>query len=399
MKLVCSGCSARYQIDDAIVRGKLVRLRCKRCANILEVRGPREGSSESSRVTRPGPPGPPPRRAPEPAEAAPEPRERAEPSPPGVEWFLSVEGRLRGPMSPAELRQRVRRREAGEHDLVWTPGLAGWQPIAAVDEIRAALAEPAPPPRHSPPSLPGARGGSVLRLLPPPLERGLAAPAAALALPVAAPPPAPLPAPQPIPIAVAARWPLAVALLGGISLALALALVMVLREQQHLARIEAAVGQPARRTQLHVGPPEIERHPELPPPESLPSSLPATTTLPAVEVRGRRERAPEPAPEPAPRSAPPREGDLKTVLAAQILRHNRASLEACDRLAERRGEILRAGSRAEFAVRVEEDGRATVQVSGQGLSAKTLACYRSVATEWKLPQIGEAYSTVFAHVH
>ena len=87
------------------------------------------------------------------------------------------------------------------------------------------------------------------------------------------------------------------------------------------------------------------------------------------------------------------------MLAAQILRHNRASLAACDRLAERRGETLRSGSRAEFRVRVEDDGRATVQVSGQGISATTLTCYRSVATEWKLPQIGEAYSTVFAHVH
>jgi predicted Zn finger-like uncharacterized protein len=392
MKLVCAGCGAHYQIDDAIVRGKLVRLRCKRCATILEVRGPREGSS-GSRVMRLGPPSPPPRSVTEPA------REDAGRAAPALaEWYLSVEGRLRGPMSPAELRQRVRRREAGPSDLVWSPGFGGWRPIAAVEEIQAALDEPAPPPRHLPPALPAARaaGGSLLRLLP--SERGgpLAAPAPVVQ--AVAPAPAPVPQPVPAQIPAAARWPLLVALLGGISLALAVALVLVLREHERLAHPGLAAP-PARRTQLHVGPPEIERQPELAPAsqEAEPSSRPVSTTLPTVEVRGRRGAPPPP---PTVTATPePRESDLKTVLAAQILRHNRGSLAACDRLAERRGETLRRGSRAEFRVRVEEDGRASIQVTGQGLSAATLTCYRSVATEWKLPQIGEAYSTVFAHVH
>lgn len=394
MKLVCAGCGAHYQIDDAIVRGKLVRLRCKRCAMVLEVRGPREGSS-GSRVMRLGPPAPPPRPTAEPARPD---AVKAEPA--LAEWYLSVEGRLRGPMSPAELRQRVRRREAGPSDLVWSPGFGSWRPIAAVEEIQAALDEPAPPPRHLPPALPAARatGGSLLRLLPSPEREGpLAATAPALQA-AAVPAPAPMPQPAPMPIPAAARWPLLVALLGGISLALAVALVLVLREHERLAHPGPAATV-ARRTQLHVGPPEIERQPELSPAsqEATPSSHPISTTLPTVEVRGRRGAAPPPPAVSA--TAEPRESDLKTVLAAQILRHNRASLAACDRLAERRGETLRRGSRAEFRVRVEEDGRASIQVSGQGLSAATLTCYRSVATEWKLPQIGEAYSTVFAHVH
>jgi hypothetical protein len=279
--------------------------------------------------------------------------------------------------------------------------------------------KPASFPRRRPPPLPStAASGSLLRLIPPPLEEAGQAATAVAPLPelVATSRPAPAAAPQPAPIVVGG-WPLAVALLGGVSLALASALVMVLREHRleahsdgttSIARPEAE--RPPRRTQLQVGPPEIEREPELPPPlaeEGLPASLPVITTLPAVEVRGRRARTARP-PETRADAAPPalgeppglldRADDRRTALAAQILRRNRASLLACDRLAERRGELLRSGSRAEFRVRVDHD-RAVVQVSGQGLSLQTLACYRSVASEWRLPQTGAAYSTVFSHVH
>ncbi len=40
MKFVCEQCGSRYTIADARVRNKVLRIRCKKCSNIIEVRDP-----------------------------------------------------------------------------------------------------------------------------------------------------------------------------------------------------------------------------------------------------------------------------------------------------------------------------------------------------------------------
>jgi len=91
--------------------------------------------------------------------------------------------------------------------------------------------------------------------------------------------------------------------------------------------------------------------------------------------------------------------DVKTVLALQVFRRNRSTLLACDQLAERRGETLRPGSRAEFRVRVEASGTAYVEVRGHQLSNAIISCYRAVASQWQFPKTSAAYTTTFQHVH
>ncbi|MFO0679341.1 MAG: GYF domain-containing protein [Polyangiaceae bacterium] len=70
MKFVCEQCKAKYQIADDRVAGKTVRMKCRKCGHLIEVRAavtetsvaasspPREGASTAS--TKPGPPGAPP---------------------------------------------------------------------------------------------------------------------------------------------------------------------------------------------------------------------------------------------------------------------------------------------------------------------------------------------------
>ena len=39
MKIVCDACSAKYSIADEKVRGKVFKISCKKCSNIIVVRG------------------------------------------------------------------------------------------------------------------------------------------------------------------------------------------------------------------------------------------------------------------------------------------------------------------------------------------------------------------------
>lgn len=90
--------------------------------------------------------------------------------------------------------------------------------------------------------------------------------------------------------------------------------------------------------------------------------------------------------------------DLDTALAARIYKANRASLAACAKLAERRGESVR-GTRAEFEVSVDEKGGGTVTVKGEELGESLLGCLRTMVKQWKFDATGAAYSLSFTHVN
>src|ERR1700742_4369667 len=47
MKIVCDACQAKYSISDDKVQGKVFKIRCKKCSNIIVVRGG-AGASEAA---------------------------------------------------------------------------------------------------------------------------------------------------------------------------------------------------------------------------------------------------------------------------------------------------------------------------------------------------------------
>ena len=47
MKIVCDACQAKYSISDDKVQGKVFKIRCKKCSNIIVVRGG-AGAQESA---------------------------------------------------------------------------------------------------------------------------------------------------------------------------------------------------------------------------------------------------------------------------------------------------------------------------------------------------------------
>lgn len=224
MKFVCERCHTKYSIADEKVRGKVLKVRCKTCTNVITVREtgatiddqasadvPREaplaqsggydafaGSSDGDTVVSPraallgqvggrtaaGRPAatrataqaaaPLPEEAlfaPSAPVAAPPPKRVAPPPPPvvEVEWYLAIDGAQTGPFSRARLVDKIAATAKGADVHIWNADFDGWKPPHDVAEIHAELMRrrppgpPAPPPanrRHTGGGMPAAASGA-----------------------------------------------------------------------------------------------------------------------------------------------------------------------------------------------------------------------------------------------
>ena len=130
MKIVCEACQAKYSIADEKVRGKVFKIRCKKCSHVIVVRG-------SARWRPPGASG----------EFAASPS-----SSPDLAldagWHIVVEGEQVGPLSEADVRAPpLARRDHPRHlHLARGPRRLGEDLHAAPSSARAT----ARPPAHSP---------------------------------------------------------------------------------------------------------------------------------------------------------------------------------------------------------------------------------------------------------
>ena len=132
MKIVCDACQAKYSISDDKVQGKVFKIRCKKCSNIIVVRG--GGGAE--------------------AVAAPEPKvdketrvydygyEGGDAPPAGDEavWHVVINQDQVGPMTAAEIQQRFAANEIDAETYIWREGFSDWLPIAQVDTFTAFVA-------------------------------------------------------------------------------------------------------------------------------------------------------------------------------------------------------------------------------------------------------------------
>lgn len=125
MKIVCDACSAKYSISDDKVQGKVFKIRCKKCQNIIVVRGGAQA-----------------------AEAAPAPAFEKEtrvydygdgsapagdPGPEDQVWHVVVDQDQVGPLSVAEVQDKFMAGQIDAETYVWREGFADWLPLAQVD--------------------------------------------------------------------------------------------------------------------------------------------------------------------------------------------------------------------------------------------------------------------------
>ena len=114
MKITCDNCGAKYSIADEKVRGKVFKIRCKKCSNIIVVRGTQDAEApQGDGAAAAGP------------EAA---------SGDAV-WHVVIGREQVGPMSPAEVRERFAAGEINVGTYIWKEGFADWQRLSAVDEF------------------------------------------------------------------------------------------------------------------------------------------------------------------------------------------------------------------------------------------------------------------------
>src|SRR5438128_4727930 len=54
MKIVCDNCSTKYSIADEKVRGKVFKIKCKKCSHIIVVKGNEGAAAEAGGAPPPG---------------------------------------------------------------------------------------------------------------------------------------------------------------------------------------------------------------------------------------------------------------------------------------------------------------------------------------------------------
>jgi predicted Zn finger-like uncharacterized protein len=196
MKFVCDRCQTKYSIPDERVRGKVLKVKCKTCANLITVREARSpsvagmaslsaGGSAAAAAARP-------RSGVHPPIDAVENEERTQlaqapvfpdaegfpdlgafaPAPPvakrrptgalapaaaaddHVQWYMALDGNRTGPFTRQKLVDRLMPLAKHADVHIWNERLGSWKPPGDVPEVASEITRRrAPPP---PPPLPGA---------------------------------------------------------------------------------------------------------------------------------------------------------------------------------------------------------------------------------------------------
>jgi predicted Zn finger-like uncharacterized protein len=170
VKFLCDRCKTRYSIGDDRVRGKILKIRCKNCANVITVR---EGMSDvdaddlAERRHRP-------------TTAAPKPSytstadngsrsalgaafaSQMTKPPPALEeeWYVSIDGDQSGPFSLVEAQRWVGGKSFDADLHCWSEGFDDWLPVDKVSHFRGLRKKPMP--AQAPPPLP--RAGGAMRM-------------------------------------------------------------------------------------------------------------------------------------------------------------------------------------------------------------------------------------------
>jgi predicted Zn finger-like uncharacterized protein len=120
MKIVCGSCQAKYSIADEKVAGKVFKIRCKRCSEVIVVRGDQDGAL---------PPG----------NSNGHTDADANEATADAIWHVVIHGEQAGPYSPAQLAELVQTGQLDWEAYVWSEGFENWQPMRDVPQLVASV--------------------------------------------------------------------------------------------------------------------------------------------------------------------------------------------------------------------------------------------------------------------
>ncbi len=159
MKFACDHCQTRYSIGDDKVRGKVLKIRCKTCGNIITVREEipvvqAEASTflaERARavVARASAPSSPPT------------------APLSIQWFVAIKGKHQGPYDEGDVARMFRDGKISERSFLWHERLPQWTRIRDLAEFHHVIKSgqsARPTPTTLPPPPPDEDGADIVSL-------------------------------------------------------------------------------------------------------------------------------------------------------------------------------------------------------------------------------------------
>ena len=141
MKFACDSCHTKYSISDDRVRGRVLKIRCKKCDFVITVREDAQAAAASLVLSNGD------EHAGEAGAFASATEAAGTTSSPDVDdWYLSFDGEQEGPSSLAHALDRLRKHGKDVEVHAWRPGFLVWLPVEEVPELAVIAAKPAPRP-------------------------------------------------------------------------------------------------------------------------------------------------------------------------------------------------------------------------------------------------------------
>ena len=133
MKIVCDSCGAKYAIADEKVRGKVFKIRCKKCSTVIVVRGLSGESEAAEELSQP-----------ETRTFGYDEQDGAEAANGEAVWHLVIDQDQIGPISEEEVRQRFARGEVDLETYAWREGFGDWAALGTIDAFAGLASGQAP---------------------------------------------------------------------------------------------------------------------------------------------------------------------------------------------------------------------------------------------------------------
>ena len=158
LKFSCERCSTRYSISDEKVRGKILKIRCKTCSNIVVVREATLAGQEPGQAQAPALQAE--RAASTGGGGTSAPAQTVSPPPsalPELEWFVAIKGKQHGPVGREGVARLFRDGTITDRSYLWHDGMAAWTRLREVPQFASLVQQAAvavPPPRLPPPRPP-----------------------------------------------------------------------------------------------------------------------------------------------------------------------------------------------------------------------------------------------------
>ncbi|WP_168210786.1 AgmX/PglI C-terminal domain-containing protein [Persicimonas caeni] len=119
MKIVCGSCGAKYSIADEKVQGKVFKIRCKKCSNVIVVKGDSQQAEDHQQEA-----------------AGDSSMSAAYGGTSGAsEWYVVIDGDQVGPISPEEIEAYYTSGRVNAESFAWRDGLSDWQPLSDLEEF------------------------------------------------------------------------------------------------------------------------------------------------------------------------------------------------------------------------------------------------------------------------